>query len=74
MNDCGAYALDTDGNTPLHLIFSKFNLNPTINWQLAHKLVFDCRNVKLNIKNKSKYTPFLLAVKKNQHQAVLFAI
>jgi ankyrin repeat protein len=49
-----------DGNTPLHLLFSKFNENSSKTSSLCRKLI--TLGVNVNQKNKNDMTPLHLAV------------
>lgn len=64
LEDAPNNAPDSDGNTPLHLLFQKFNADPPKAARLAALLVLD-RRVAVNRTNKHRLTPLLLAVKRS---------
>ena len=63
---------DIERNTCLHIIFMIFSKNVSSSFRICEILLK--AGAEPNIKNKDRYTPLHLAVKKNQKEAVTFAI
>lgn len=72
VSGCCPNSLDTDKNTPLHLIFSIFSKNEEDSKKICGLLMrFGCNP---NLKNKDKWTALHLAVKRTQIKAITWAI
>jgi ankyrin repeat protein len=63
---------DIDKNTPLHIIMSIFSKDCESAKKIAELLILNGANI--NQLNKDFWSPFHLAVKKNQVKAVIWAI
>lgn len=59
---------DIDKNTPLHIVLSIFSKDPESARRIAELLILNGANP--NLLNKDCWSPFHLAVKKNQVKAV----
>lgn len=62
---------DSDGNTPLHLLFSIFAKNIAASSKIAEMLLE--RGADPNIKNDECWCPIHIATKRYQHEAIFWA-
>ncbi|KAL4466797.1 hypothetical protein ABPG74_010394 [Tetrahymena malaccensis] len=65
-------ATDLDGNTPLHMTFSIFQKDPLAAKVISEQLLSNGADP--NILNKELWTPLHLAVRKNQKDAIKYAL
>jgi ankyrin repeat protein len=64
--------VDFEGNTPLHITFSIFSKEPVLATSICVNLL--SFGADPNVHNKDLWTPLHIAVKKNQKEALKFAL
>eukprot|EP00826_Nyctotherus_ovalis_P005696 TRINITY_DN11296_c0_g1_i7.p1 TRINITY_DN11296_c0_g1~~TRINITY_DN11296_c0_g1_i7.p1 ORF type:complete len:790 (-),score=132.11 TRINITY_DN11296_c0_g1_i7:69-2438(-) len=64
-------ARDSNGNTPLHLLFMRFDSSPQLIWRACNAVLK--KRVNMNEKNEERNTPLHVGILKRQHYAITFA-